>query len=81
MFRAFQIQRQQSPEDFVIWQLGGVISPAVGGGDGFVEFLVREIEPGRTLVVEVGQRALLEVGHGRVWRRGVWGSRLFPLPA
>ena len=58
----FQIQRQQAAEDFFVGGFGGVVGPAVGGGDGLVELLVREIEPGRALVVEVGQRALLEIG-------------------
>ena len=34
----------------------------VGGGDGGVEFLVGQVQPGRTLVVKVGEGALLELG-------------------
>jgi len=43
----------------VVGQIGG---PAVGGGDGGVEFLVGQVQPGRTLVVKVGEGALLELG-------------------
>ncbi|MCU0990527.1 MAG: hypothetical protein MUE63_13290, partial [Xanthomonadales bacterium] len=57
-----QIQRQQAAEDFVVGHFGGVVGPAVGGGDGLVERLVGEVQPGRAGVVEVGQGALPEVG-------------------
>ncbi len=58
----FQVQRQQAAEDFVVGHFGGVVGPAVGGGDGGVERLVGEVQPGGAGVVEVGQGALLEVG-------------------
>jgi hypothetical protein len=45
--------------------VGQVIGPAVGGEDRFVEFLVGQVEPGGTLVVEVGER-----GAGACWRPG-----------
>jgi hypothetical protein len=57
-----QIQRQQPPQDFVVGGLGLVVLPPVGGGDGFVERLVRHIEPCGTGVVKVGEGALFEVG-------------------
>ncbi|MCF8169051.1 MAG: hypothetical protein K9K38_04845 [Rhodoferax sp.] len=46
-----QVQGQQAAQDFVVACLGGVVSPAVGGGNGFVEGLV-------------GQRDLLRELHG-----------------
>ena len=58
----FQVQRQQAAEDFVVGHFGGVVGPAVGGGDGLVERLVGEGQPGGAGVVEVGQGALLQVG-------------------
>jgi len=61
-FTPFQIQRQQAAEDFFVGHFGGVVGPPVGGGDGLVEGLVGEVEPGRAGVVEVGQGALFEVG-------------------
>ena len=59
---ALQIQRQQAAEDFFVGHFGRVVGPAVGGGDGLVELLVGEVEPGGAGVVEVGQGALLQVG-------------------
>ena len=53
----FQIQREEFRENLLIAHLG---VPAVGGEDGGVELLVGEGEPGRALVVEVRQGALLE---------------------
>ena len=62
--RPLQIQRQQAFEDFFIGHGGGVVAPAVGGGDRCVELLVGGLQPldlGKgALVVEVGERALGE---------------------
>ena len=49
-------------QDVFVGQVRGVIFPAVGGGDGFVQGLVRHVQPGGAGVVEVGQGALFEVG-------------------
>jgi hypothetical protein len=54
-FRSFQVQRQQLFQDLLIAQIG---RPAVGGKDGGIQFFVRQVEPGGTGVVEVGQGAL-----------------------
>ena len=54
-----QVQFKQLGQDVFVAH-GGI--PAVGGEDGGVEFFVSQVEPGRTLVVEVRQRAFLEVG-------------------
>jgi hypothetical protein len=51
------VQGEQALADLLVGEVDG---PAIGSGHGFVELLVREIEPGRPLVVEVGQRALLQ---------------------
>ena len=66
--------------------IGGPVSFGVGGGvggeDGAVELFVGEIEPGGTLVVEVGEGAVLEAGVVRVMHetgkpiRSVAGSSL-----
>ena len=56
---AFEVEGEEAGEDFVVGEVG---RPAVGGGDGGVEFLVRHVEPGGALVVEVRERALFEVG-------------------
>lgn len=56
--RAFQIQREQFFKNLFVGQIGG---PTVGGGDGFVELAVGEIEPGGAFVVEVGERALRQL--------------------
>ena len=50
-----------------------VLRPAVGGGDGAVEFVMRVGEPARTLVVEIGQRALFELDGrlGALWQDAV----------
>ncbi len=62
---ALQVQRQQPREDGVLVNNGGVrIIPAVGGPDGAVEGGVGVPQPRRFLVVEVGERALLELGLG-----------------
>ena len=63
--RPLQIQRQQPPQDFLSRQIR---RPAVGGGDGGVEFLVGQGEPGGAFVVEVGQGAFFQVlGAGGVF--------------
>ena len=36
--------------------------PAVGGGDGGIEFLVRQVEPRGAFVVKIRERAFLELG-------------------
>ncbi len=56
--RAFKIQGEQLFQDLLILQIGG---PAVRGSDGSIKFLVREIEPGRALVVKFSQRAVFEL--------------------
>lgn len=38
------------------------MGPAVGVEDGLVEFAVGQVEPGGTVVVEVGEGAFLEFG-------------------
>lgn len=48
----FQIQRQQSSQNFLIAHFQRVVGPAVGGSD--IQFLVRVVQPGRALVVEIG---------------------------
>jgi hypothetical protein len=64
--RPLQVERQQSGEDGVLVHGGGVgIVPAVGRPDGAVERGVGVLQSGRTLVVEVGQRPLLQLGFGR----------------
>ena len=55
--RPFQIERQQPREDFVVRQIR---RPAIGGEHGRVQRPVRQVEPRRPRVVEVGQRPLLE---------------------
>ena len=40
-------------------EIGG---PAVGGGDGGIQFLVREVKPRGAFVVKVRECALLELG-------------------
>src|SRR3989442_847012 len=56
---AFKVQGEKLFEDLFVTQVGG---PAVGGGNGGVEFLVREVEPRGALVVKVRERALSELG-------------------
>ena len=51
LLRSLQIQGQQSLEDLFIGQ--GVL-PAVGGEDGLIEPVVRQVQPGGTLVVQAG---------------------------
>jgi hypothetical protein len=42
--------------------VGDVGRPAVGGENGSVQLAVGQVEPGGPLVVEIGQRPLLEAG-------------------
>ena len=60
--RALQVERQQAAQDFFVGHRRGVIRPVIGGGYGGIERLVRMVEPGGTGVVEIGQRALFQVG-------------------
>ena len=53
-----QIQRQQPRQDFFVGQSGGVVGPTLGGGHGLVQRGVGALQPGRALVVQVGERAL-----------------------
>lgn len=55
-----QILRQQTFEDFFVGHIGGVVGPAVCGGNRLVKLLVRHLEPGGFGVVEVGEGALLQ---------------------
>lgn len=73
-----QIHHQQAAEDFVVGHFGGG-GPAMGSGDGFVEFLVGEVEPGRAGVVKVGQGALLELGFVAGFGDRVFGEAGFSL--
>ena len=43
----------------LVCQIGG---PAVRGGDGGIQFLVRVVEPRGALVVKIRERALLQFG-------------------
>ncbi len=63
--RPLQIQRQQPLQHLLI---GEIMRPAVGVEDGRIQLPVRQVEPGWSLVVEVGQRALLEFGFAHTWR-------------
>jgi hypothetical protein len=56
--RPLQIERQQAFQDLFVAQ---IVRLAVGIEHGLVELAMGQIEPGRPLVVEVGQRALLEL--------------------
>ncbi len=53
--RSFQVQRQQSRQDLVVGQVSG---PAVRGEHGRVQRPVRQVEPRRPRIVEVGEGAL-----------------------
>lgn len=57
-FRPFQIQRQQPRQDLLIRQFA---RPAVGGEYGGVEAAMGGGQPRRARVVEVGERALLQL--------------------
>jgi hypothetical protein len=54
-----KVQGEEALQNLFIAQISG---PAVCGGDGGVELLVREVQPGGALVVEVGERALFQLG-------------------
>ena len=56
-----QIQRQQPREDHLVGHLRAVVLPAIGRRDCHVQGLVRVVEPGGALVVEIGQGPGLEV--------------------
>ena len=60
---ASNVQREQPFEDFVV---GHVFGPAVRGEDGGVQRLVRETEPGGSLVVQIGERAPGQLAGGVV---------------
>ena len=53
-----EVELEQPAQDLVVGHGGAVVGPAVGDGDGLVEGLVGVGEPGRALVVEVGEGAL-----------------------
>jgi len=55
--RPLQIYRKQPLQYLLIAE---VMRPAIGIADGRIQLPVRQIKPGRSLVVEIGQRALLE---------------------
>jgi len=55
----FKVEGEETFEDVIV---GELVGPAVGVEDGVVELLVGEVEPGGALVVQVGERALLEYG-------------------
>ncbi len=57
--RPLQIQRQQLCQDRLVAQ---IMRLAIGVTDSLVEFRVRLVKPGRALVAELGERALLELG-------------------
>jgi hypothetical protein len=57
-----QVEREQAGEEVVV---GQVRRPAVGGGHGLVEPPVRRRQPRRPLVVQVRQRAGLQLRHAR----------------
>ena len=58
-----EVHGEELFEDFFVRQ---VLWPAVGGEDGSVEGLVGELEPGGTLVVEIGERAAGQLARGLV---------------
>jgi hypothetical protein len=59
--RALKIERQESFEDLFI---GQVKRPGVGGEDGGIQFLIGEVGPGGTEVVEGCEGAFLALGFG-----------------
>lgn len=59
---AFEVQRQQTLEDVVVGRGGGVVGPAVGCGDRYVECFVGHGEPGGAGVVEFGEGVLFQLG-------------------
>jgi hypothetical protein len=52
------VQLEQALEHLVV---GQVDRPAVGGGDRDIQLLVDVVEPGRVLVVEIGERAVVRL--------------------
>jgi hypothetical protein len=54
-----KVQGEEPLQELLIAQISG---PAVGGGDGGVELLVREGKPCGALIVKVRERALLKLG-------------------
>ncbi len=61
----FQIQRQQPRQDLFVAQ---VVRPAVGGADRGIQRAMGGSQPGRPCVIEVGQRALLQLGFRQAGR-------------
>jgi hypothetical protein len=53
-----QIQRQQPLQNLFIRHVGRVICPAIRRRHGHIQRLVRGGQPGRALVVELGQRTV-----------------------
>src|SRR5438445_9950476 len=62
--RPLQIQRQQLLQYPLVRD---VVRPAVSVEHGVIQLAVRQLKPRRTLVVQVGEGALLEVGLGSAW--------------
>ena len=67
------IEGEEAGEDVLFGEVGGIFRPAVGGEDGAVEGAVSVGEPGGTLVIEVGEGALLQVGFGERIALSVFG--------
>ena len=59
LFGTLEVQGEEPLQKLFVAQISG---PAVGGGDGGVEFLVGEVQPGGAFVVEVRERALFQLG-------------------
>ena len=61
LFRAFQIEFQQPPQDFFVRHFCLVVVPAIGARDGGIEHAVRIFQPlhfaGLAFVVEIGECA------------------------
>jgi hypothetical protein len=55
--RAFAVERQEPRQRLFFGEAGG---PAIGGGDRGVEVAMRIVEPGRMLVVQIGQDARVQ---------------------
>lgn len=60
---ALLIQGEEAGENFIVRKRR---FPTVGSKDCFIEFAMREVEPGWAFVVEVGERALCELFGGGV---------------
>jgi len=56
---AFEVEGEEALQDLGVGEVGG---PAVGGEDGGVEGGVGVVEPGGSLVVQVGEGPLVEFG-------------------